>query len=375
MLDVFSCHYINDQEMLTCFSERLLNLDESSYVAFDTEFTRNRTFYPILELLQFAVDEDVYFIDPHAENLNLKDFFKVFSNIKSTVLLFAAAEDLEILVHEGRGNPRYFPKKIVDLQSLYAFLNISYNIGLKNIVEKELGITLLKEETHSDWSLRPLSESQLRYAKEDVIYLLPLYQQIMHKFKPHDCRLLFYEEYMSNMLFDLEKEIDPEHLYMFVKGASSLNKKELKILQYLCKWRYEFARAHNIAPNWIITNGALCNLCKENRLTFKTLIRCGVKYPAAKTYGELAIRWHEQASLQPDTNLYSMDYFINLKENEKSAQKLKTLLLNRAHTLNIAKELLCNRLLMNDFFYCRYFHRTPILETSWYQKAIGPINF
>ncbi len=374
MTDAFTCHYINDETALKAFTSLLKTLDDSSYIAFDTEFTRNRTFYPTLDLLQFAIGKDVYLVDPHAENFHPKNFFKVFSEVKSTVLVFAATEDLEILAHEGQGNNRVFPENIIDLQALYAFLNKGYNIGLKNILSIELDIHLLKEETHSDWSVRPLSESQMRYAREDVIYLLPLYEKLKTLFLKNDARWSFYRGYMDSLILNFSKETDTESLYMHVKGAAALNNEELKVLKYLCKWRYEFAKARNVAPNWIITNVALCALCREKHLTFHTLIGCGVKYPAAKTYGEQVIKWHEKARSMPSGELCTIDYFFNMKENQKASQKLKSFLINRARRLDIAKELLCSKALMYDYFYCRHFKITPQLSKGWYKEAIGPVD-
>ena len=170
---------IDTKEKLSDFLTVFTSVKEGSFIAIDTEFTRVRTYYPILDLIQVCIDEVSYLLDPHA--INVDDFIKAFVESKASFILFSAREDLEILSYKASviGCSKLLPDNIIDIQLLQAFLNLSYMQGLQSSIKDRLGIDIPKAETMSDWSLRPLTKSQQEYAAQDVIYLKDLYEKVM----------------------------------------------------------------------------------------------------------------------------------------------------------------------------------------------------
>ena len=147
--------------------EALSQLEKAESLAIDTEFTRERTFLPIPALIQISDGQVCWLID--AIGLNLKPLADQLVESQQDKLFHSASQDMEIfdIVTEGRSLTQ-----VVDTQLAAQFLGMSQgSIGLSDLVEQILGIQLEKSQTVSDWSIRPLSEKQLNYAREDVEHL------------------------------------------------------------------------------------------------------------------------------------------------------------------------------------------------------------
>ena len=121
---------VDNETSLNVLNTFLSSLGEDKNVSVDTEFTRTKTYYPILDLVQICIDDTVYIVDPHA--LKLLSFFKAFVNTKANCLFFSAREDLEILSFEAHklGLEKTLPEKCTDLQLMMAFLGLGYSKGL-----------------------------------------------------------------------------------------------------------------------------------------------------------------------------------------------------------------------------------------------------
>jgi len=147
-------------------------LRDSDWLALDTEFVRDRSYYPRLCLLQVANEEVVACIDP----LALPDMAELFSVIYDpgiTKVFHAGRQDLEILYHLfGK-----LPQPLFDTQIAAALLGWGDQIGYGALVKAMLGVELPKAHSRTDWSIRPLSPEQIRYAADDVRYLRQLYQR------------------------------------------------------------------------------------------------------------------------------------------------------------------------------------------------------
>ena len=135
----------------------------SSTIGLDTEFVRISTFHPKPGLIQIAVDHDAFLIDPLADP-DLKALGHALTGTTVSIL-HAAQEDYEVLFRLTGS----IPSPVFDTQVAYALLNDKISLSLSGLVAELLGKELSKEQTRSDWTRRPLSEAQYRYAKEDVL--------------------------------------------------------------------------------------------------------------------------------------------------------------------------------------------------------------
>ena len=159
--------YIEDQKIFEDFVDDLL-LEER--VGIDTEFHRERTYFPSVALIQIAHSGGISLIDPLKIDLGK---FKELLNSEVLIIMHAASQDLEVFQRVCDAVPR----RLFDTQIAAGFLGMS-TPSLAVLCEKQLGITLKKESRFTDWMARPLSPSQLEYAANDVRYLLQVYDQI-----------------------------------------------------------------------------------------------------------------------------------------------------------------------------------------------------
>ena len=290
---------VDNETSLNILNTFLSSLGEDKNVSVDTEFTRTKTYYPILDLVQICIDDTVYIVDPHA--LKLSSFIKAFVNTKANCLFFSAREDLEILSFEAHklGLEKTLPEKCIDLQLMMAFLGLGYSKGLQATLEEELNVILPKDQTRSDWSLRPLTDEQIVYAANDVLYLDKLYQSLISKFKHADPRLTWFYEEMDNLKDNCTIIPEPETAYLNAKGAGTVSLAELTVLKFLCQKRMEFAMENDVAQNRIITGCALSPIARLKNLSNASLAKAGVKPGAIRQYGKLVISWFNEAQKVP----------------------------------------------------------------------------
>ena len=215
-------------------------------LAIDTEFQREKTFFPILALIQISDGSQCFIYDPlHLDLKPLYDFLLASQQIK---LFHSASQDLEIF-HDLLPQPM---PKVFDTQVAAQLLGYPTQISLKNLVADILGKNLLKEETVSDWTRRPLSESQLTYAFEDVIHLPDLFLHLSTLLQRQD-KFPWYEEecFEQNTLKDpVEKLVE--------KCTTPLDSPFYKaVMRSLLEWREKLARKKNLPRNWIIKDDQL----------------------------------------------------------------------------------------------------------------------
>ena len=145
---------------------QLQDWKDHTLVAMDTEFIRERTFYPQLALVQLAVPGEVVIVDPLGPGVStvLAGFL---ADTRVTKLMHSASEDLQALLR-GCG---VVPEPVFDTQVAAAMAGMGSGLSYLKLVEQVTGVTLEKGETRSDWLRRPLSDSQLKYAADDVLHL------------------------------------------------------------------------------------------------------------------------------------------------------------------------------------------------------------
>src|SRR5574344_2123449 len=156
---------VHKKEDFKSLADIINSLTEHDFISIDTEFIRNKTYYPKLYILQLCIKGEVYIVDTLSK-VDYKPFYEALVNTKATALVFSGREDFEIMRFECKKVclDVFLPENCVDLQLLLAFLNISYSQGLQAAIKEQLDIELIKDQTLSDWSLRPLSDEQLDYA-------------------------------------------------------------------------------------------------------------------------------------------------------------------------------------------------------------------
>jgi ribonuclease D len=254
--------YVRTQdELLTAIAK----LSASEFVALDTEFLRERTYFAQLCLIQAATDDYCVLIDVQAP-LDLRPFFELLNRPTLTKVLHAAHQDLEIFAFTwgALNNIQISPiaGPIVDTQVCAGFSGHSAQIGYADLVKQRLNHSLDKGQSRTDWSQRPLSADQLRYAADDVIYLVELY----HDFQ----RTLVDKIQWAWMTEDAEDWIqpsryltDPEQAWKRLRGLEQLAPTQFAAAQALAAWREQRAVTRNLPRSWILSDIVLRQLCEQ----------------------------------------------------------------------------------------------------------------
>ncbi len=246
--------YINNQQDLLALCKELA---ASPWLALDTEFIREKTYYPQLCLLQIGAPGALACIDTLAIK-DLSCFFELLANPNSIKVFHAAGQDLEIFYHlNGR-----LPEPVFDTQLAAAFLGHGEQIGYANLVKELLKVQLEKTHTRTDWSRRPLSAGQIDYALDDVRYLRDIYLLLKQALTATG-RLSWVEEDSKFLTLPERYRPDPDNAWQRIKSSNKLRGVRLNTLKHLAAWRECEAIAQNKPRRWVLSDDHLLTLAQQ----------------------------------------------------------------------------------------------------------------
>lgn len=292
-------HYINTPSSLALLCK---NLAEAPWVAVDTEFLREKTYYPKFCLLQLATPQWVACVDPLALT-DLTPLLEVLYSPKLLKVFHSCRQDLEIFF-QLRG---CIPQPIFDTQLAAPLLGFQDNTGYAMLVSSFLNINLTKSHSRTDWSARPLSPEQLEYAADDVIYLGKIYQLMRGQLQALG-RLDWLQADFSELNDPELYQISPENAWIKMRGKSKLTGKQLSIVQTLCTWRERLAQQDNKPRNWLLRDELLLELAKLQPETPEALsaIR-GMPEKIANRYAKVWCQLIHEAKQRAPIPLYQKD--------------------------------------------------------------------
>jgi ribonuclease D len=226
------------------------HLDESPWIALDTEFLRERTYRAQLCLLQLATPSQAVLVDPLAD-ISPALLKGAINRTDTPKILHAARQDLEVLW------PVFGPVgALFDTQLAAAFTGMPTQIGYSDLVQRLLSITLTKGETRTDWSKRPLSEAQLRYALDDVVHLAALRDALSEQLERLG-RLAWLHEDLREFGREETLFIDPERAVERLRWSTELDPDRTRLAQRLAAWRERRAIEKDRPRSWILDDAAL----------------------------------------------------------------------------------------------------------------------
>lgn len=270
--------YIDTADELSAFCQQIAN---TTWMTVDTEFLREKTYYPQLCLLQVATDEAIACIDPIALN-DLTPVLDLIYNPDIAVVFHAARQDLELL-YLIRNE---LPTNVFDTQLAATVLGYGDQIGYGNLVKLCVNVELDKAHSRTDWTKRPLDPDQIDYAADDVRYLRDVYkilsQQLADKKRTH-----WLDDDFSILTNIDTYLVKPETMWRKVKGFGRLKGIQLAILQRLAAWREQRAVSSNRPRRWILKDDVLLDLSKMAPETLDkfSLIR-GLESNTINRYGK-----------------------------------------------------------------------------------------
>lgn len=233
------------------------DLASATHLALDTEFLREKTYYPKLCLLQVCGNGVAACVDVLAiEDLSpLLDIIKAPTRVK---VWHSARQDLEIFLHYWG----ILPEPVFDTQLAAAVVGLGDQVGYARLVKEVLGLELAKDQSRSDWCRRPLDEGQLLYAYDDVIHLAELYLKLKARLQDLG-RADWLEADFAQLVDPATYRTEPVDAWLRVKGRQHLKGVRLAVLRQLAAWREERAIASDKPRRWILKDEVLVDIARR----------------------------------------------------------------------------------------------------------------
>jgi ribonuclease D len=312
-------------------------------IAVDTEFQRETTYYPILALVQIATDNQVICIDPLAFDAR-SALQKILLDKNIRKVFHACSQDMEVLYYYlGE-----VPNNIYDTQIANAFLTDHHQIGYAALVENELGVQLDKSQTRTNWLQRPLTDKQIQYAGDDVLYLYQLQAILDNKLQQAKRTAWFTEE--CNNLTESENnfQVDIDKLWRRVKGATKLNRNVLVIVQFIAQWREQLAQQKDKTRRKILADETLIQLALETpdnidtlNLIIATRDRSLLKLNEQEK--QQLIQTIQSALQTPESEWPDNRYSVLDSQQKTKLKTLQQLVNNKAEELSLSSAIITSR--------------------------------
>lgn len=345
--------------------DALARLESADFVALDTEFMRESTYFPKLCLIQAAVPDAVAVLDP----LTLPDLAPLWQFLGSrqrTKVLHAARQDLEVFATATRDLP--VPGPIFDTQIAAALLGYPAQIGYGSLVAERLGHTLAKGHTRTDWTRRPLSPEQLQYAEDDVRYLAPLYLDLRAALQAAQRLDWLYEETRELEQLDLHRT-DPDAAWRRLKGLERLQPHQRATAKLLAQWREAAAIKHDKPRGWILADDALREIADRLPATIADLEAIRTLPPGVvRRRGEELLALIERGRGDAANEAAASNPPRPQPQQLALVTKLMNLARETAQHAKINAELLATRRDVEQLVFAR---RTEHLLSGWRREIIG----
>lgn len=311
--------------------QRCYEFSKFPAIAVDTEFTRSHTYYPKPCLIQIANEAGSFIFDfiEKEKDVDLEPLLSLIMNKDITKIFHSGKQDLEIIYNLTGA----VPENVFDTQIAAMACGFGTNIGYAKLVSLMLEVNLEKSYKFTDWEVRPLTEDQMRYALDDVIYLHTLYLKMFFLLKEKNRSLWLEEE--TQMLLDINNyKPDIENIWKRIK-VKSYNQKYLGLVKNLAGWRETKAieldkpRQHiikdlsilNIASSGLENSDNLKNLV--DKLSLSKSLKKEIMSIARNFGGEVKLEnVKEESSFNADTKVLSMlKILLEIKSCENKVSK------------------------------------------------------
>ena len=337
-------------------------LADAEWITIDTEFMRERTYYPQLCLIQLGIPGQAWCIDTLAD-ISLQPVLELVCLSSSQRVLHAARQDLEIFFHLVGS----FSSELFDTQVAAALLGFDAQIGYAGLVKALSGIELEKGYQRANWATRPLPTAQLEYALDDVRYLADLYPEILIRLddsgrldwaKEDSARLLRRELYIT----------DPSTAYLRIGQTRTLNAAEQHIVRRLARWREGLAQELDRPRNWITSDSTLIYMAQIKPDTLARLQRVkGISADLIEKHSEVLLQAIECGHDGDNTNLVEQASPLTDQE-QKLYRRLKERLEQCAKSLGINTPVLGTR---KDVELLLRGGPGSLLTEGWRREVIG----
>ncbi len=234
------------------------NIQDEDFLAIDTEFIRETTYFSKLCLIQIATKNISFIIDPLSNNINLDPLWEILNKDQIIKVMHSGRQDMEIFYNAtGR-----LPSPVYDTQVAAMVCGFGDQVSYENLVNNLLDIKIDKSSRVSDWSYRPLSDKQISYALADVTYLIKIYE-ILKKQISKNKRNTWIKEEMYNFTNINNYQIKPEEAWRKIK-LKSTKKDFLNRVKFIAEWRELYSIKKNVPKNRTLRDDTLLDIASNN---------------------------------------------------------------------------------------------------------------
>jgi ribonuclease D len=314
-------------------------LTGAPYLALDTEFMRDQTYWPKLCLIQIAAPGAEAIIDPLAEGIDLAPFYDLLKRPGVVKVLHASRQDIEIFCQQGG----MIPTPLFDTQIAAMVCGFGDAASYETLARKLAKVEIDKSARFTDWSRRPLSARQLEYAIGDVTHLRTIYELLNAQLE-RTGRTAWVAEEIAALCDPTLYRLNPEDAWRRLKPRTS-NRRFLAMLASLAAWREREAQARDIPRGRVLKDEALTEIAAHPPETAEALerIRAVPKGFAASRMGQGLMEAIERGKTAPPPDGIEPDRARRKREPSQAAiDLLKTLLRLRAEEAGVAPRLIAN---------------------------------
>src|SRR5262245_27910206 len=255
---------ISTTEALAEFCRRL---SQSEFIAVDTEFMRQSTYWPQLCLIQVAAPDAEAVIDPIGGSMDLAPFFELMAKTNVMKVFHSGRQDIEICYHLAN----VVPLPVFDTQIAAMVCGFGESVSYGALVKRLLRKNLDKSSRFTDWSRRPLSDRQLQYALGDVTYLRGIYTKLKNRLETTG-RASWLNEEMAELVNPATYRTDPDDAWRRLKMRAR-SQSELAIMIEVSAWRERAAQSQNVPRSRVIKDDTIYDVIVQAPTTPEDLAK------------------------------------------------------------------------------------------------------
>ena len=245
---------VTDTATLTALCDRLASAD---FITVDTEFMRERTYWPILCLVQLAGPDEAAVVDAQAPGIDLAPLFQLMNDPKVLKVFHAARQDIEIF-HHLTGT---IPTPLFDTQVAAMVCGFGESVGYETLATKLARARIDKSMRFTDWSRRPLSEKQLQYALADVTHLRIAYEKLAQQLTQTG-RIDWVAEEMAVLTSPTTYVTQPHEAWQRLRLRSA-NPRFLAVVSEIAAWREREAQGRDLPRNRVLRDEILLDIAAQ----------------------------------------------------------------------------------------------------------------
>ncbi len=313
-------------------------LETQAFIGLDTEFLRERTFFPKLCLLQLAAGGDIWCVDT-LRGGGLDSLVPALTAPHTRKVIHAARQDLEAFYLTARR----VISPVFDTQIAAGCIGLKPQVGYAELVKTLLDVTIPKGQTRTDWSKRPLTREQLDYAADDVLYLGEIATRLIARLKE-----LGRERWAAEDCAALEDprlyEPDPAQAWERLRGIGQLNPTPRARAKSVAVWREKLARERDLPRAWIISDAAIFAVAQANPPSRAALVALPSMPPNFnEAFATSLLRALHDGAAAPVADMNPSQDARPTPEQKALIDRLATLVDKRAAELAVSAELLAPR--------------------------------